>query len=264
MSDSDLAELENPPGMPEAKPAAMRVEASRVSPLRRSVAEGVAAAKANLRPALALWLLGLSILGAYYFTDAGRALLERVAAVRDAYGLVYAVVATSTFGGVIPWLVMKSRPSSRARATAGLLAFMVVLWMEKGVEVHALYAGLALLLGDTNAWPVLLGKVALDQGLYAPLYAAPSLLLAYRLHESRYQMRSLSVVASRRWWLDRALPVILANSAVWTPAVTMIYALPLALQLPMQNLVLCFWSLILVFMTDPARDEAEHAGDPRR
>ncbi|MFW5682720.1 MAG: hypothetical protein ACOC1G_06915 [Phycisphaeraceae bacterium] len=95
--------------------------------------------------------------------------------------------------------------------------------------------------------------MALDQGVYAPLYAAPSLLLAYRLHDGGYRLRSLGVVASRRWWLDKALPVILANSAVWTPAVAMIYALPLALQLPMQNLVLCFWSLILVFMTDPDR-----------
>jgi hypothetical protein len=254
MSDREIVELENPPGLPEEQPLG-QPSASRTTPLRRSIAEGVAAAKANVRPAVALWLLGLSILGAYYFTDAGRAGLERVAAVRETYGLLYAAMATATFGGLIPWLVMRSRPRSRARATAGLLVFMSVLWMIKGVEVHALYAGLALLLGDTNELPVLLGKVALDQGLYAPLYAAPSLLLAYRLHDSGYRLRSLGAVVSRRWWLDEALPVILANSAVWTPAVAMIYALPLALQLPMQNLVLCFWSLILVFMTDPTRQK---------
>ncbi|MFW6335887.1 MAG: hypothetical protein ACOC3G_02000 [Phycisphaeraceae bacterium] len=252
MSESDIVEIENPPGLPEDLPGDT-APASRSTPLRRSIAEGVAAAKANVRPAVALWLLGLSILGAYYFTDTGRAGLERVAAVRDTYGLLYAVLATAMFGGLIPWLVMRSRPRSRARATAGLLVFMNVLWMIKGVEVHALYAGLAWLLGDTNELPVILGKVALDQGVYAPLYAAPSLLLAYRLHDGGYRLRSLGVVASRRWWLDKALPVILANSAVWTPAVAMIYALPLALQLPMQNLVLCFWSLILVFMTDPDR-----------
>lgn len=255
MNDSDAAELENPPGLPWEQPEGdAEPDASAGStPLRRSIAEGVAAAKANVRPAIALWLLGLAILGAYFFTDAGRAGLERVAAVRETYGLLYAMLATATFGGLIPWLVMRSRPRSRSRATAGLLVFMNVLWMIKGVEVHALYAGLAWLLGDTNELPVILGKVALDQGVYAPLYAAPSLLLAYRLHDAGYRLRSLGVVASRRWWLDKALPVILANSAVWTPAVAMIYALPLALQLPMQNLVLCFWSLILVFMTDPDR-----------
>lgn len=254
VSEREIVELENPPGLPEERPAG-EPAASRTAPLRRSVAAGVAAAKANLRPAIALWLLGLTILGAYSFTDAGRAGLERVAAVRETYGLLYAALATATFGGLIPWLVMRSRPRARSRATAGLLAFMLVLWMEKGLEVHALYAGLALLLGDTNAWPVLLGKVAIDQGLYAPWYAAPSLLLAYRLHDTGYRLRSLGAVVSRRWWLDEALPVILANAAVWTPAVAMIYALPLALQLPMQNLVLCFWSLILVFMTDPTREK---------
>ena len=241
-----------PPGLAEEQ---------RRGPLRRGVSEGVAAAKANLRPAAALWVLGLAVLGAYYATDTGREALQRLAEVRDAYGLGYAMVATAAFGGAIPWLVMRSRRATRARATVGLLVFMCVLWMEKGVEVHLLYAGLAMLLGDSNALPVIAGKVALDQGLYAPFYAVPSLLLAYRLHDARYRWGALAAVAHRRWWIDRALPVILANSAVWTPAVAMIYALPLALQLPMQNLVLCFWSLILVFMTDPRRErEARKRG----
>lgn len=242
-----------PPGLAE-EPEIACGPSVRGGPLRRGVREGVSAARANLRPAAALWAVGLAILGAYYHTDWGRAGLERVASVREAYGLVYAMLATAVFGGVIPWLVMKSRRVTRQRATLGLLAFMSAVWMEKGIEVSLLYDGLAWLVGDTNDLGVIAAKVALDQGLYAPLYAAPTLLLLYRWHDAGYRFEAFKAALSKRWWLDRALPVIMANSAVWTPTVVMIYALPLALQLPMQNLVLCFWSLILMFMADPAKE----------
>jgi hypothetical protein len=38
---------------------------------------------------------------------------------------------------------------------------------------------------------------------------------------------------------------LIANMAVWVPAVAVIYALPTPLQLPMQNMVLCFYTLIV-------------------
>lgn len=222
-------------------------------PLRRGLSLGVEAAKANLRPAVALWAVGMAILAAYYGTDAGRAAMDRLAEFRSVRPVAYAMVATALFGGVIPWLVMRGRASSRARATWGLLAFMAGVWAEKGLEVHLLYEGLAALVGDSPEPGVIAAKVALDQGLYVTLWACPSLVLAYRLHDHGYRWRSLGVLRSRRWWAVDLLPVLLANWAVWTPAVAMIYALPLALQLPAQNLVLCFWSLVLMFMTDRKR-----------
>jgi hypothetical protein len=55
------------------------------------------------------------------------------------------------------------------------------------------------------------------------------------------------------------LPITVANVAVWVPAVVAVYLLPLPLQLPMQNLVLCLWALMLVFMTDPKGASASDA-----
>ncbi|MEM1213057.1 MAG: hypothetical protein AAGI68_12265 [Planctomycetota bacterium] len=48
------------------------------------------------------------------------------------------------------------------------------------------------------------------------------------------------------------MSVRIANGMVWVPAVgavVVIDLLPLALQLPIQNLVLCFWSLMLIIQT---------------
>jgi hypothetical protein len=36
---------------------------------------------------------------------------------------------------------------------------------------------------------------------------------------------------------------------VWIPAVATIYSLPSALQVPLFNLVLCFWCLLISFIS---------------
>ncbi len=53
---------------------------------------------------------------------------------------------------------------------------------------------------------------------------------------------------SGRWYSRRVLTPLISNLAVWLPAVTIIYSLPPALQLPMQNLVLVFFTLILAHL----------------
>jgi hypothetical protein len=59
-----------------------------------------------------------------------------------------------------------------------------------------------------------------------------------------------------RWYRRRVLPVMVSNWGVWIPAVSIIYMLPPALQLPLQNLVLCLWALMLIFLTSPRGETA--------
>jgi len=44
---------------------------------------------------------------------------------------------------------------------------------------------------------------------------------------------------------------------LWMPAVSIIYALPLALQFPIQVVVQCLWGLLLVVATSSAPAVAE-------
>jgi hypothetical protein len=50
------------------------------------------------------------------------------------------------------------------------------------------------------------------------------------------------------WYYRSVLPTMITNIAVWVPAVAIIYALPTALQLPLQNLVLLFFTLLLAHL----------------
>lgn len=53
---------------------------------------------------------------------------------------------------------------------------------------------------------------------------------------------------TRGWYARTVLPTLIANFGVWVPAVAIIYALPTPLQLPRQNLVLCFFTLLLAHL----------------
>jgi hypothetical protein len=51
--------------------------------------------------------------------------------------------------------------------------------------------------------------------------------------------------------------VLFSTWIVWLPTVAIVYSLPNVLQLPLSNLVLCFWCLLLSFIS--RRSAAEHA-----
>jgi hypothetical protein len=53
--------------------------------------------------------------------------------------------------------------------------------------------------------------------------------------------------------LDEWITVLFSTWVVWIPAVSIVYSLPSALQLPIFNLVLCFWCLLLTFVTGSER-----------
>ena len=49
---------------------------------------------------------------------------------------------------------------------------------------------------------------------------------------------------TRGWYARTVLPTLIANFGVWVPAVAIIDALPT----PLQNLVLCFFTLLLAHL----------------
>jgi hypothetical protein len=64
--------------------------------------------------------------------------------------------------------------------------------------------------------------------------------------------RGSALVADMRaggWIRRRVVPVLISNLGVWLPAACIIYALPTPLQLPLQNLVLCFFTLLVAHQT---------------
>ena len=222
---------------------------------------GLAAARANLLPGVVLSVFAVGLLLAFELHGPTHAWMQRMGEWKLRLGWPFAVLSTALFGGVIPGLVQRMRPALRHTMPWPALAFLAAFWGYKGLEVDLLYKLQAMLFGEGKD-PITIGqKILLDMGIYCPIWAVPSTVLAYAYKDRRFNWRRATEPIRRlglwHWYTQVALPVIISNWAVWVPAVCVIYCLPLALQLPMQNLVLCFWSLLLVIQVQIADDEAD-------
>jgi hypothetical protein len=212
---------------------------------------GLRAARANLWPGLLLQAVALALVTAYYRHDATRQALGRLAEFRADAGFSFGIVSTGLVGGLLPLLYLKSRRATRARYTwkegAGLIGF----WAFKGFEIELFYRLLARFLGERTDAATIAAKMAIDQFVYCPFFAVPVTVFVYAWIDEHY--RAAPVVADVRagqWYRRRVLPVLISNLGVWIPTVCIIYALPTPLQLPLQNLVLCFFTLLLAHVTE--------------
>ncbi len=208
-----------------------------------------AAARANLGPGLALTAFAVAVLLGYEFVPPMRGMLQRLASWRGEQplpvALAFAALTTTLAGAVLPAIVQWIRPSAK-RESIGVFLYLVCFWAVVGLQVDLLYRGLDALLGDGRGPAVVSGKVFLDMFVYCPLFAMPETVAVYGFKDAgfswrRFRRRHLG----RGWYRREVFPLLCSCWAVWIPAVCVIYLLPLPLQLPMQNIVLAFWCLML-------------------
>jgi len=207
---------------------------------------GLRAARANVAPGLALQIAALALVLAYYFHPPTHAAIEAVARVHERWGFRFSVISTALFGGVIPVIYLRARASTRHQFSIRGGVALIAFWAYKGFEVDLWYHTQAWLIGSEPTVRTVVIKMFLDQFVYCPVLAVPvTVLIVEWIHANFCWAPVLADIGRGRWYRRRVLPVLISNFGVWVPAVCIIYALPTALQLPLQNLVLCFWTLLL-------------------
>ncbi|WED64859.1 hypothetical protein PXH66_21140 [Synoicihabitans lomoniglobus] len=211
---------------------------------------GIQGARANLVPGLVLQAFALALVLGYYFVPSVTEALARWTVWRDRLGVSYSMASTALFGAIIPWIYLRFVPATRHRYNVKQGFGLALFWAYKGWEMHWLYTGLAHFVGYDNSISTIAQKVVLDQFVYAPLLAAPGMWLGYQWVETHFNIRQVwAQFRSRGWFYEKLLPIMIANIGIWLPTVAIIYALPLPLQLPLENLVLCFFTLMLAHLS---------------
>lgn len=211
---------------------------------------GVQGARANLVPGLVLQAFALALVLGYYLVPGVTAALADLTAWREKWGVIYSMVSTALFGGLIPWVYLRCLPATRHRYNLKQGGALMVFWAYRGFEVHWLYVGLAHFVGADNGVGTIAIKVFIDQAIYSPLLAVPGMWLGYQWIEHQMDLRpAWRQFRQRGWFYHELLPVLIANLGVWGPAVAIVYALPTPLQLPLENLVLCFFTLMLTHLS---------------
>jgi hypothetical protein len=213
----------------------------------RSALQG---ARAHVGPGLALQAGALALVLAYYYCGPARILLTRLLDLRQQTGFAFAVVSTGLFGGFLPFLYLRGGGNAPAHFSWRQGFALTAFWAYKGIEVDLFYRILARTVGEGHEAGTILRKVIIDQLVYCPILAVPVTVLVYEWVEARFDRGAVFADwREPRWYLRRTLPVLISNLGVWVPAVAIIYSLPTPLQLPLQNLVLCFYTLVIAHQT---------------
>lgn len=214
---------------------------------------GLRGARATIGPGLVLQISALVLVIAYYRHAPTHAAVNALAALHERTGLRFGVVSTGFFGGLLPFLYLRQRRATRNRFTwAGGLA-LTAFWAYKGIEVDLWYRLLAHVVGTGATAGTIVTKMFLDQFVYCPVFAVPVTVIVYDAIEARFDLRRvIADIRAGDWYRRRVLPVLISNLGVWVPAVCIVYALPTPLQLPLQNLVLCFFTILLAHVMPTA------------
>ncbi len=217
-----------------------------VSNIRRAL-------KLNFIPAVCLQLIALGIGLSFFYWPASQPVFNFFADLKSHYGVVYAVISTAVFGGLLPFLYLRLSGQIHFKPSRQLL-FYCLLWAFMGWLVDAFYGLQITLFGNGTDAVTLIQKIALDQFVFSALFTCPLLTICYQFKDAHFNVRHTVQLLDKRLLLVYLPTTIVTNWLVWIPSVLLIYLMPPALQLPLFNLVLCFFVLVLAILnSEPSR-----------
>ncbi len=92
----------------------------------------------------------------------------------------------------------------------------------------------------------------------------PSLLLRFCSRWEKVNFDTCRVIrelCTKEFWLFSVLASLVTTWCIWVPAVSFIYAMPSSLQVPLFNLVLCFFVLCVAIILRPSSSPQEQQND---
>ena len=201
---------------------------------------------ANLLPGLCLQLFALTIGLSYFYWPASQQTFQFFADLKAEYGAVYAVISTSIFGGLLPFLYLFLSGKVRFLPLTQLL-FYIIIWAALGGLINAFYGLQIVLFGEGTDWLTILKKTSFDQFVFTVFVTSPLIALAFLWKDQQFNWHKTKM------YFDDLIKVqipttIVTTWIIWIPAVSLIYMMPSNLQIPLFNLVLCFFVLILAIL----------------
>jgi len=183
----------------------------------------------------------------YYCWPAGAAILSRYAEWQHSGGIFRAALAAGFAGGILSELsLVYARDGGRwNKRHLDNMAFRFVIFSFGGMVVYLFYRCQAVWFGDGLSWRVLVPKVLVDQFGFSVFWSTAYQTLTFRWQALRYSGRLLWNELDRNFVLERMLPVLVTNWMFWIPGVTLVYSMPLILQMPLNIFATAIWSLLL-------------------
>ncbi|MHC4984709.1 MAG: hypothetical protein ACYTFO_01000 [Planctomycetota bacterium] len=229
-------------------------DAAEQSPFKQALA----AAKANLLPAVFLWAAAVALILLYSFVPPVKDALDELARFKDRWGYAFSAISTPIFAVVLPLAIQRA-----ARALGSKLIepeplihvpLLAAFWAYRGAEIDLLYRLQDLAWGAGQAGWQLGVKVLIDQGVYVLCWAVPTMVVMLLFKECGYSIGRTRRELGKRWYRARCVPILVVNWVVWLPAVAVLYSLPQGLRIPVMNINVCLFVLLVMFATGRGRE----------
>ncbi|MBJ2137498.1 hypothetical protein JEU11_13640 [Paraglaciecola chathamensis] len=214
------------------------------------------ALKLNFVPAVCLQVIALGIGLSFFYWPASQPVFNFFAELKAQYGVGYAIASTALFGGLLPYLYLLLSGQVHFKPLRQLL-FYCVLWAAMGWLVDEFYSLQITLFGSDTDVTTLIKKMAFDQFVFSALLTCPLLTLCYHYKDAQFNLKSTIMSLDKRLFLLYLPTTIITNWLVWIPSVFLIYLMPPMLQIPLFNLVLCFFVLVLAILNTDSSPVSE-------
>jgi hypothetical protein len=214
------------------------------------LAPGIAAVRKYWKPFILLQAAAFLLVLGYYTNNHVKSLCEQVSQFKQRGGFVFAAISAAIAGALLPELakvlVLGERTLDRGRLRN--VGFAMIAFAINGLIVDCQYRSFGWLLGYDHSLGTIVKKVLLDQFVATPVISIPYILLIYSLRANRYNPIATLGQISPRWYLSCAVPLLIPCWCFWIPMVSLIYALPGALQYCLYCFALAAWSLLVIFL----------------
>ena len=209
--------------------------------LKERIRQGI---KVNLIPGFVLWILGLCLVLLYYLGEFSRPCFDNIIRLKETYGFAYSAVSTCVFGGLIPYFFMRWTGRDHLKGFWSGLIF-IGYWALRGIDVDAFYRLQAMVFGKGIDVKTIIFKVLFDQFIYCVIWASPITALFYTWREADFSIKRWKGDKTWTELFDMILIFTVTTWVVWIPGTAIIYSLPYPLQIPLFNLTLCFFVILV-------------------
>ncbi|NLS14820.1 hypothetical protein HGP28_18335 [Vibrio sp. SM6] len=210
------------------------------------------ALRQNAKPGVALQCFALLIAVSYFYWPDAQRLFSALAAMKAEFGWVYSAIATALFGGVIPVLLLRTLGYQAADFGIELVC-VALFWAYKGVEVDLFYQLQSWLFGSKLDVATVVTKVVVDQFIYSAFWSVPTIAVFYLWKDLGFPRHHFLKYIDKEFWLRRVFAMTISNWLIWIPAVCVIYMMPADLQLPLFNIVLLFFGMLVAVLSKNER-----------
>jgi hypothetical protein len=201
--------------------------------------------RANLITGIFLWSFGILMILSYHWSPKFSHLLGSLGSLKKEWSYLYSCISTAFFGGFIPYLFLYLRGMLPVGVKIFWLLFFLIYWGIKGMEVDGFYRLQGFLFGYESNFGTILTKVLVDQFVYCIFWSAPFTALFYGWKKAGFKFVTDPPWLSVRFIFEESIFLLFSTWIIWIPSVSIIYAMPENLQIPLFNITLCFFVLVI-------------------